>query len=218
MEPEFWHQRWATNQIGFHQEEVEASLEEYWHKLGLREGSRVLVPLCGKSLDLLWLEQQGHRVAGIEISPQAVEAFFTENRLQTELSEHDDYTCRASAGIEIYCGDFFNLTNTQIGHVDAFYDRAALVALPPDQRGRYATHLLELLTSKSSGLLVTLDYNPEAMDGPPFPVSPDEVEKLFGQDFHIEHLLATDVLDTNPTFRERGLCRLTGHAFRMVRN
>jgi thiopurine S-methyltransferase len=78
MDPDFWHERWKTNQIGFHQGEINHCLVRYWPSLGLKTGGRVLVPLCGKSRDMFWLLEQGFAVTGIEISPIAVEAFFAE--------------------------------------------------------------------------------------------------------------------------------------------
>ena len=217
MEPDFWHARWAARQIGFHQDEINIYLKRHWHTLGLQAGSRILVPLCGKSLDMLWLVQQGFMVAGIEISPLAVEAFFTENKLQPVITDHAGHTLWSHAGLEIYCGDFFALTSTHIGDVNGVYDRAALIAMTTAQRPAYAIHLAGLLPSQAPGLLVTLDYNPQEMEGPPFAVPSGEVERLLGADFDIRQLARTDALDANPAFRDKGLSRLSEQLFRLVR-
>ena len=79
MHAEFWQARWARSEIGFHLSEVNPYLQRYWPALGLPEGARVLVPLCGKSLDLAWLVGQGYQVVGVELAPRAVEDFFTEH-------------------------------------------------------------------------------------------------------------------------------------------
>jgi thiopurine S-methyltransferase len=217
MEPDFWHERWAANQIGFHQCETNTYLENYWQSAGLDRGSRILVPLCGKSLDMLWLARQGYRVAGIEISTLAVEAFFSENDLQPVTTDGPGYTCWSDAGIDLYCADFFNLHNGDIGNIDGLFDRAALIAMAPSQRIAYVAHLTSLLPAQASGLLVTLDYNQQEMGGPPFPVSPDEVESLLAADFSIEPLHTADILEGNPAFRDRGLGRLMEHVYRLVR-
>ena len=81
MQPEFWHDRWQRNQIGFHQEQVNPCLERLWPQLELPRGARVLVPLCGKSLDLSWLAASGFEVLGVELSQTAVEQFFSEQRV-----------------------------------------------------------------------------------------------------------------------------------------
>ena len=78
MDAAFWLQRWQEGQIGFHRSDVMPLLEKHWPSLQLPAGSRVLVPLCGKSLDMHWLAAQGHRVLGVELSPLAVTQFFEE--------------------------------------------------------------------------------------------------------------------------------------------
>ncbi len=213
MDPEFWHARWAANQIGFHTREINSYLQDHWHALGLPAGSRILVPLCGKSLDLLWLREQGHVVAGIEISPLAVQAFFSENALTPDIREESGYSCWSVDGIEIYCGDFFQLHSAELGVMAGCYDRAALIALPEAQRPRYTAHLAGLLPPASRGLLVTMEYPQSEMNGPPFAVPSHEVSRLFSGQFEIEHLQQFDALTVYPAFRERGLSGLTEHVW-----
>src|SRR3546814_8142059 len=88
MDPDFWQQRWRDNRIGFHRDGVLPLLEKHWPSLGLATGSRVFVPLCGKSLDMAWLAARGHRVLGVELSPLAVGQFFDENGLAPRSEEH----------------------------------------------------------------------------------------------------------------------------------
>lgn len=217
MDPEFWHARWAANEIGFHQREINAHLQRHWRKLGLARGSRVLVPLCGKSLDLLWLAEQGHFVVGVEISEFAVSAFFRENDLQPVVRREDGYSRWSCDGIEILCGDFFDLQPDRLGSLDGCYDRAALVALPGSLRPRYAARLAALLPAGSHGLLVTMDYLQSDMEGPPFAVSSREVGQLFDGAFDVGHLEQFDALAAHPGFRDRGLDTLTEHVWRLHR-
>ena len=109
MEPKFWQERWARNQLGFHLPEVNPYLERHWPSLALAEGAKVLVPLCGKSLDLMWLATQGHRVLGVELSEQAVEAFFSEQSLTPRITQRGVFTVYQADLIEVWCGDFFAL-------------------------------------------------------------------------------------------------------------
>jgi thiopurine S-methyltransferase len=217
MDPEFWHQRWAANQIGFHQQEINSHLQRHWQGLDLPSDSRILVPLCGKSLDMIWLREQGHAVVGIEISTVAVEAFFAENGLTPVVRQETDYSCWSYDGIELYCGDFFSLHTAQLGTLAGCYDRAALIAIPAAQRPRYAGHLASLLPAASRGLLVTLEYRQAEMNGPPFAVARAEVNRLFSDTFDIEHLEHLDALAANPAFREKGLTGLTEHVWRLRR-
>lgn len=208
MEVEFWQQRWRDGQIGFHLQEVNPRLRMYWPLLGLPKNARVLVPLCGKSHDLAWLAAQGYQVIGVELSPLAVDAFFKEQRLCPVQKSHGQHSGHFVDGIEIWCGDFFALQHSQVGHVDAIYDRAALIALPEPMRRRYVLQL-RTLAGPVPQLLITLDYPQDRMDGPPFAVSTQEVKTLYQHLYQPIHPhVCDDVLGSNPRFIERGLSRM----------
>lgn len=212
MEHEFWFQRWEEGQIGFHQDRINEYLTRHWDRLQAAPGARVLVPLCGKSLDMIWLKEQGHDVLGVELSPLAVEAFFKENGLAVERSSNDSFSICESEKITILCGDFFDLTADLSRGIDVVYDRASLVALPKEMRERYAAHLIELLPSGGRVLLVTFDYPQDEMNGPPFSVTADEVNALYAVHFEIEALEAVDMIEGSP-LQARGLSRLTEQTF-----
>ena len=204
MEADFWHNRWENNLTGFHLDEVNPYLKAYWSDLDLLAESRIFVPLCGKSVDLIWLAKQGHTVVGIELSKLAVEAFFSENNLVVERHKFGKLELWKSEKISLFCGDIFDLTTEDLGSVDAVYDRASLIALPTMMRQDYAAKLAELAQSAPI-LLVTLDYEQSKMDGPPFSVSEDEVRVLYQAKYHVKQLTAQDVLVDNERFREKGL-------------
>lgn len=145
MEPAFWQQRWADNQIGFHQAQVNPYLQTYWPQLQLAPGSRVLVPLCGKSLDLAWLAGQGHRVLGVELSRRAVEDFFREHGLEAEVRQQGAFEVWRSGDVQLWCGDFFALRAEDVADCVGLYDRAAVIALPVQMRARYMQLLSGLL-------------------------------------------------------------------------
>lgn len=180
MRINFWIKTWGKENIGFHQPEIHAALEKYWP---IREaGTTVLVPLCGKSLDLLWLEELGLDVIGVEYVESAVLDFFRENNLTWRESVQYGHRCLQARerNIRIFVTDFIEFANDYNGQPMAtLYDRAALVALPEDMRAPYVAACLKLLTSAFHGLLVTLEYAPKAMEGPPFSVTPGEVEHLW---------------------------------------
>jgi thiopurine S-methyltransferase len=179
MQPEFWHQRWASNQIGFHESQANPLLVAHIATLQLPPGARVFLPLCGKTLDIDWLIGRGYRVAGAELSPVAVAQLF--ERLQGPSSSRraGALECRSMVGLDVFLGDIFDLTARELGPVDAVYDRAALIALPAELRQRYARHL-QAMTGSAPQLLVTLEYDQQLVDGPPFSVSADEVRQLYG--------------------------------------
>jgi thiopurine S-methyltransferase len=177
MDAEFWQERWRAGQIGFHEGRPNSFLERYAARLG--SGRRVLVPLCGKSVDLAYLAGLGHDVVGVELVEDAVAAFFAEHGLTPTVARDEAFVRYQAGGITILAGDVFATSAGVLGPIDALYDRAALVALPADLRARYALHLRGLLTAGTPGLLVTLEYPQEAMAGPPFSVGEDEVRGLF---------------------------------------
>lgn len=215
MEPEFWRQRWQEGRIGFHQERVTPLLEQYWATLALPQGSRVFVPLAGKSLDMPWLVSQGHRVLGVELSPIAVEQFFDEHSLQPTAYESRYGTHFIAGGIELICGDAFGLDAGVLAGCAGVYDRAALIALPRDLRKRYVGELLARLPVDCRGLLVTLDYPQHEKSGPPFPVDSDEVRALYGGEWRIESLERRDILAAQPGFVAEGVTQLHTSAYRL---
>lgn len=204
MEADFWHNRWENALTGFHLNEVNPHLKANWSLLKLGKNSRIFVPLCGKTLDLIWLAEQGFQVVGVELSALAAKAFFTENNLAVKKSQLADFTLWESENISLFCGDFFNLSTHILGKVDAVYDRASLIALPPAMRQDYASRLMRL-TPSASKLLITLEYDQSKMDGPPFSVSQREVEALYQECYEVKQHVAQDVLDENERFRQKGL-------------
>ncbi|MNH02923.1 Thiopurine S-methyltransferase [compost metagenome] len=214
MEPAFWQQRWADNQIGFHQAQVNPYLQQYWPDLSLVSGSRVLVPLCGKSLDLVWLAGQGHRVLGVELSRRAVEDFFREHGLTAEVSRRGAFEVWRSDDMELWCGDFFALRAEDVADCVAVYDRAALIALPAPMRADYLRLLSQLLPAGAEGLLVTLDYQQALLAGPPFSVADDEVRAGF-VGWQVKMLEEREVIEESPKFVQAGVKSLVERVYRL---
>lgn len=215
MQPEFWHKKWASNQIGFHLSEVNPYLQRHWPELSIPATARVLVPLCGKSLDLAWLAGRGHQVLGIELSEKAIEDFFNEHQIQPQISEKGAFKVYRSDAIELWCGDFFALTASDVADCVAFYDRAALIALPAPMRERYAAHLQQILPQGVQGVLITLDYDQAQIPGPPFAVGDDEVKRLLGDLWQVQALEERDVLGESWKFLQAGVTRLEERVYRV---
>jgi len=215
MQPEFWHKRWESNQIGFHLSEVNPHLRQYWPELELAAGTQVLVPLCGKSLDLAWLAGRGHQVLGIELSEKAVEGFFHEQHLEPQISQQGAFKIYQAGPIQLWCGDFFALTAEDVADCTALYDRAALIALPPPMRERYVAHLVRITPPGCQGLLITLDYDQALMAGPPFAVLDEEVQRLLGAHWQLEIKEERDVLGESWKFLQGGVTRLDERVYRL---
>lgn len=216
MDYEFWHERWRTRQIGFHQSSPHPFLERWWPALGVPAGERVYVPLCGKSLDMIWLGVRGHPVVGSELSSIAIQEFFGERGPAASMP-HGPFRRHVSGACEILEGDALLLTPELLGSVQAAYDRAALVALPPEMRKSYASRFAELLPAGSRTLLIAFEYAQHLREGPPFSVEPDEITTLYGGNFAIRELERIDIIGESPKFAEQGIESLHDVAYCLTR-
>ena len=210
MNKEFWQERWASDRIGFHRESVNPNLTKWWPKITSAKSDRVLVPLCGKSLDLNWLAER-HLTVGVELSRRAIEKFIDEHDWQCEETARDDYKLYENESLKLICGDFLTLTPDSLGTFDTFFDRAAIVALPPAMRVKYVDVLKTLIGPGGRGLMVTLEYDQNLTEGPPFSVSVEAVKDLFSPEFDIQILDSHVVENVPPRFVQAGINTLTEH-------
>lgn len=203
MEADFWHQRWAKNEIGFHEGTANKFLVKHFHILSLTPGSFIFIPLCGKTRDIGWLLAQGYHVVGVELSEIAIQQLFAELGMQPNISNRGKVKQYQSHHLTIYVGDLFNLTQTDLEQVDAIYDRAALVAFPQEMRWRYAQHL-KSITQNAPQLLICFEYEQSVLAGPPFSVDQDEVKKLYSDTYKITNIETHEVIGGL-----KGLCAAT---------
>lgn len=217
MHQDFWHERWHTGQIGFHQQSVHPFLLRWWPQLGVPPAARVYVPLCGKSLDMAWLAERDHAIVGSELSRVAIDDFFASQTLTATITPAGDFARHAGGAYELLEGDALTLGPTITGPLQGFYDRAALVALPPDMRGRYVDGLAALMPPGARGLLVSFEYPQEMKGGPPFSVETDEILRLCAGRFSVRELERLDILAHNPKFAEFGIPALHEIAYALER-
>jgi|FLOH01.1.fsa_nt_gi thiopurine S-methyltransferase len=217
MEPQFWTDRWKEGNIGFHRPSVNEHLLEFWPQIDAAPSASVLVPLCGKSLDLHWLVEQGHTVMGNEVVDLAVQDFFKEAQWLPKCEPWGALQRYSCGALHILCGDFFALTPQDIEGVSAWYDRAAQVALPPEMRQAYYQQLANLLPVGAVGLSLSFEYPQDQKSGPPFSVEEDELRALCNGRFSIELLARQDRLAVEPRLAAQGLTRADEAIYRMVR-
>ena len=214
---ENWLSRWREGRIGFHQDTPSPLLVEFWDRIGAPEGATVFVPLAGKSVDMPWLVEQGHRVFGVELAELAVRQFFEEQGLDATTEETPNGTLWESGPIELLNGDVFALDAQDLADCEAFFDRAAIIALPRGLRERYARETYARLPQGCTGLMITLEYPEHEKQGPPFSVREAEVRDLFEADWTVELLARRDILRYQDTFRNEGVTSLHAVAYRMQR-
>ncbi len=210
MKEEFWLERWQEGSTPWHEGVVNAALKRHFDCLELQPGDSVFVPLCGKAEDMWWLHERGLHVLGVDLSPIAGRTFLEAHGRDFTETRHRRHSVLESPGFRLFAGDFFALDATDLEGVKAVYDRAALVAVPPDMRQRYARRLGELFEAPI--LLISMVYPEHEIDGPPFPVAEPEVRALFDERRRIRHLGEEDIIGRSD-LRKRGVTRLVEHAY-----
>jgi thiopurine S-methyltransferase len=217
VQPDFWHDRWRIGKIGFHQAAVDSNLEEYWPQLALNPDSRVFVPLCGKTLDMIWLRDRGHSVTGVEISTMALESFFMEQGVLATRLTAGKFDVYQADRLRLLQGDFFALTAERLGTVDAVYDRAALISWAPELRDAYVAQMTALTAPGTQTLLITVDYPQQQMPGPPFSLPDSEVHRLYSPHHEIQLLDRRDILPKETRFQTLGVTQLHEASYRLTR-
>lgn len=213
MKHDFWNERWERRQIGFHEGRPNRFLLQYVDRLG--PPGAVFVPLCGMSLDLDALAERGFRVTGCEFVERAALDFFRRRGEEATRRLLGDFEVfEGPSGVRIARGDVFDYTPEE-GLFDAIFDRAALVAIAPDQRERYAAKLAGLLRPGGKVLLVSLEH--DAGSGPPFDVDRTAVERLFAGAFTIEELSSEDILAESANIASKGATRVHERAYLLER-
>ncbi|MDP7040631.1 MAG: thiopurine S-methyltransferase [Myxococcota bacterium] len=212
-EQSFWAQRWEKNELGFHELEINAHLKKYIHALCPNAEKKVLVPLCGKTLDLLFLSTHFGEVWGIEYIESAAIDFFRENKMEPSIEDIGCGKLYQCANIHLVVADIFAFLDETSMCFDALYDRAALIAMEKDKRNRYAQLLRTRLDEHATILVVALNYPQEEMDGPPFSVAPDEIQGHFETDKGLKLLEDQDILDPQSRWRQRGVTRMRETVF-----
>ncbi len=213
---EFWAERWREDRIGFHKDVVNPNLVRHADQF-LNPGDRVFVPLCGKSLDLIWLEREGYQVIGIEVVEKAVIDFHLEQAREYRVVKRPDHERYESGSITTIRGDALAVDRDAVGDFDAVYDRASFIALPPKLRVEFAQRLTSWIEPGQRMLLVAIDYPQPELEGPPFSVPEDELRRHFEPHFDLTLVDRRDVLDSESRWRERGLTRLEEWVWRLTR-
>lgn len=209
MDASFWHNRWQTNQTGWHESTVNPLLIAHFPSLNTPPGGRVFVPFCGKSLDLGWLLSRGYAVAGAELSELAVTQLFAELGIEPSISAVGKHRLFRGKKIDIFVGDLFDLSREILGPIDAIYDRAALVALPEPIRARYTAHL-KAITALAPQLVIGYEYDQTIVAGPPFSVTPDELHGHYNDGYALTPLARLEVPGGL-----KGKCPATEHIWRL---
>lgn len=215
MQPDFWHGRWQRGETGWHRDAVMPLLLKHWPALQPQAGEQVLVPLCGKTVDMPWLAAQGQRVLGVELSSIGIAAFFAEQDMVAEAESTPHGPLHRAGAIAILQADALVLDAAALSECTLVYDRAALIALPSDLRRQYVETVYRHLPPGCRALLITLEYPQDQRAGPPFSVEHDEVGDLFEPRWQVELLERRDILAQQPGFVAAGVIALHTAVYRL---
>jgi thiopurine S-methyltransferase len=204
---------WENNETNWHSDVVTQELEEYLGLLKLEPGDKVFFPLCGKSLDMIYMLNRGFSVIGVELSEIGIKQFFHENGLDFTISQVGEFDIYSAKNIEIYCGDFFSLTSKYLYGVKAVFDRKSLIALDRNLRQKYVKHLNDIISLGVRILLITLHYPQHQMSGPPFSVDKSEVESLFSMAFNYQELKSFQDIENGSKLARSGVDYIENAAY-----
>lgn len=203
---EHWKDRWSTGKTSWHKTTVHPSLQQYLDEKLLEGfpmgGVRILVPLCGKTVDMEHMARKRKvaEVVGVDGVRSAVEAFAKEHPdldvQPTNSVRNGEFETWKGQSVALLTGDFFNLdVKTAGGTFDAAWDRGALVAIQPSLREQYVAKLGELLSKKNGRILLSTLVRPSGnlQAGPPFSVDEAEVRRLFEKQPWVDSVELLDV-------------------------
>lgn len=193
----------------YHRKNYTAKLVQYHDRLVQgKKNSRVFVPLCGKSLDLIYLSEQGHEVIGLEYSKIAVNDFFEENNLaynkeQCEGSPFVKYAAK-DKNITIYQGDLFDFSQEVCGSgsIDAVWDRGSFVAINVSSRDKYVELMSSLVKPSGRILMEIVKYHDPDYYGPPRIILEQDLKSYFKR-FTVE-VSEYELFDPQPSYYKRG--------------
>lgn len=218
MDENYWLEKWRKLDVKFDQSNVNPWLLKYKEVFGDLTNRNILVPLCGKSIDMTWFHQQGAQVIGVELSSRATQAFFDDSKLSYKKISQPPFQLYQHDGIKIICGDFFSLEKKHVGEIDIVYDRGALIALPDDKRKEYVKKMTALLKPDCKIFLITLEYHIDSPpERPPFSVTPEEIDNLYANNFEIKLVNQEELTSIAPHLKKRGISVIQHRVYFMVK-
>lgn len=171
---EFWTSVWEEGAIRFHQQNYNAQMMHFFDSIDLKDKS-VLIPLAGKTKDILYFLEKGAHVTAVEFYEGAVIDFFKENH----LSYTREGNIFKGQHIHFHACDFFELKTSR--PFDVMYDRASQVVFSKETRDRYYSHVATLIDKKTLLYLGAINHKGPDDYGPPYKISVDEVKKYYEQ-------------------------------------
>lgn len=218
MNKKNWLEKWKKKETKFDQMQVNPYLIKYEKIFESLEGKKIFIPLCGKSIDILWFLTHGAEVIGVEFSEVAIETFLSENNLIYKKVDKHPFIFYHADSLKFICGDLFQLEKNDVGEFDWIYDRASLIALDDMARVQYANKIFQLSSNQSKMFLITLSYGTTTLEPPPYSVTDEEVYSLFSKNFQIATLSKNENMDIMPHLIQAGFPNLNDRVYLLTQS
>jgi len=214
----FWQRNPQYNFNAFYSN-LKEDILNCFRSLGMTEKSTILVPLCGKTHDLIYFSELGYNVFGVEISSIAIKQFFIENNLNYKIEKVDLNAIYSATNngvnIQIYCGNIFDLIPSNFSPCDTFYDVAGLYALPKESRKQYVCMVKSLLIPSAKGVLTSVSHNLPERNSAPYSINNDEINYLFGESFFLKKKGEYDVIP-NDCYQKNGFEKMSHSVYELI--
>eukprot|EP00471_Norrisiella_sphaerica_P010335 CAMPEP_0184504808 /NCGR_PEP_ID=MMETSP0113_2-20130426/52656_1 /TAXON_ID=91329 /ORGANISM="Norrisiella sphaerica, Strain BC52" /LENGTH=184 /DNA_ID=CAMNT_0026894467 /DNA_START=589 /DNA_END=1143 /DNA_ORIENTATION=- len=166
-----------------------------------------------------YLAKLGTDVTGVDCVPRAYQEFkrlmkssYNLDLVEQENSITKDYQTHfvehGTGSITYLIGDFFGIGRAYAEAVkfDGIYDRGSLVAVRPEDRKEYVDNCVAALKKGGKVLLIALEHDPFKTGklGPPFCVTREDVEALYGEKCDIKELHRESRFDAEPVWKKKG--------------
>ncbi len=117
VQPEFWHDRWRTGQIGFHQSTVDRSWRSTGRSSPCRPQAAYSCPSAARVSIFCGCAIAGTASWAVELSAIALESFCMENGIPARRRSLGDFDVYEAEGLQLIRGDFFALTPEMLGRL-----------------------------------------------------------------------------------------------------
>lgn len=189
-----WKEKWEEGKSVWHKSNPNPLLVEFFNRFDADslKNKRILVPMCGKSVDMKWLYDQGMSVVGVDVVELAVKQFFCDNNMEYEVKDssipgatlfhHDER-------MSILLCDIFNINTEVIGGPCSYiWDRGALGAIQYTEVEKYTKIVESVLADDAQGLIECFTFDRGLIPGPPYAVTKEEVFEYYSCNFFVEQL------------------------------
>lgn len=168
--PNFWEARYQEGAARWDIGQPAPPFVKFLNSPGAPVDGRVAVLGCGRGYEALLFASRGFEVVGFDFAPSAIAA-------ASRLAQ------AAGISARFLQRDIFDLVDEFTGYFDFVVEHTCFCAISPEKRPQYVRLVNSIL--RPGGILIGLFFTHSRAGGPPFGVTPAEIERYFSGDFDI---------------------------------